>query len=474
MAIWIWHRATMIKCRVHRIWKLSEAVSNASEKMLENNGHFLAVEIARLQDVVTTHAKENNNLKVEVKMLKESLALFTNDYHEGSHSTGHILSTIRSGNLPARPAPKKCDDCCLVTQWTRKEFRRACMAQSNSQRGHTDGDLTSAQKKGKCGRPCKESNNDSKTSHTYLENIDGVPVSEEQITEMSRKISMKAWEHFSAIMLADKSFEFLLLWDDGEWKLREWSMQSYPSWHRNRFNKDADDASSEDLTPGPTPASDATRAGPQEQQSEDSDAGYNDDGAYNANGNDEDEMHQDMTANDENTPEQGPGEYGAQAPNPLGTLLTTVQLTSRPQMPCTINTIRISDQMTPASSNQVALETDTPGCSAEASNSPLQHISNSLNNPAISTAPPNDTSNMTGSATQATSTSVGGASAQVTMTHTAPQETQPPHTAAPAQATTPNLGPQETQTPYTAASAQPPKRLKCHLPVHLERIQPTT
>ncbi|KAF8256557.1 hypothetical protein EI94DRAFT_1821972 [Lactarius quietus] len=264
------------------------------------------------------------------------------------------------------------------------------------------------------------------------------------------QISMKAWEYFSAIMLADKSFEFLLLWDDGEWKLREWSMQSYPSWHHNRFNKDADDTSSEDLTPGPTPASDATRAGPQEQQSEDSDAGYNDDGAYNANGNDEDEMHQDTTAKDENTPEQGPGEYGAQAPNPLGTLATDARAPSTPSG----NNSSVSDQMTLASSNHVALETDTPGRSAEASNSPLQHISNSLNNPAISTAPPNDTSNMTGSATQATSTSVGGASAQVTMTHTAPQETQPPHTAAPAQATTPNLGPQETQTPYTAASAQ--------------------
>lgn len=47
--------------------------------MLESNGHFLrakmvaeqrAIEIVRLQEVVSAHAKENNDLKVEVKALK--------------------------------------------------------------------------------------------------------------------------------------------------------------------------------------------------------------------------------------------------------------------------------------------------------------------------------------------------------------------------------------------------------------------
>ena len=50
-----------------------------SEKMLENIGHFLrarivaeqrAIELVRLQEVVNTQAKENNDLKVEVKTLK--------------------------------------------------------------------------------------------------------------------------------------------------------------------------------------------------------------------------------------------------------------------------------------------------------------------------------------------------------------------------------------------------------------------
>ena len=56
-----------------------EVVSNASLKMLKSSGHFLhlkmvaeqrASEIVRLQEIVTAHTKENNDLKVEIKTLK--------------------------------------------------------------------------------------------------------------------------------------------------------------------------------------------------------------------------------------------------------------------------------------------------------------------------------------------------------------------------------------------------------------------
>ena len=55
------------------------------------------------------------------------------------------------------------------------------------------------------------------------------------------QILMRAWEYYSAVMLADKAFDFLLLCDNGEWKLREWSTRSYPSWYHNRLAKDIDD-----------------------------------------------------------------------------------------------------------------------------------------------------------------------------------------------------------------------------------------
>ncbi|KAF8268128.1 hypothetical protein EI94DRAFT_1700465 [Lactarius quietus] len=232
----------------------------------------MSAEITRLQEVVATHAKENNDLKVEVKTLKESLALFANDYHEGGRSTGRVLSIIQSGNLPQRPPAKKRAECTTVTQWTRKEYRRALVLRTNTQRGDMDGSSISTWEKGKRGRPRKDAKDD--------ETLEGVPVADKVITEMSRKarmlwrtlhedgmapqtfgqISMKAWEYYSAMMLADKAFEFLLLCDNGEWKLREWSTRSYPSWHRNRFNKDADDVPQTDSTPEPTPADNGTGA----------------------------------------------------------------------------------------------------------------------------------------------------------------------------------------------------------------------
>ena len=192
---------------------------------------------------------------------RDALALFANDYHEGGHTTGHVPTKVRSGNPVTRPAPKKREDFPPVRLWTRKEFRSECVLHANAQRGETDGDATSTRGIGRPGRPRKGSDKDNRPTHFYLENADGVPVSEEQIAEMSRKarmlwrsldsdglapqsfgqISMRAWEYYSSVILADEAFDFLLLCDDGEWKLREWSTRSYPSWYRNRFTKDADD-----------------------------------------------------------------------------------------------------------------------------------------------------------------------------------------------------------------------------------------
>jgi hypothetical protein len=79
------------------------------------------------------------------------------------------------------------------------------------------------------------------STHFYLQNPDGTPVSEEEIAEMSQKacmlwrtlnedsmapptfgqMSLKAWEFFSLTMLMDDTHKFLSLCDDGEWKLCE-------------------------------------------------------------------------------------------------------------------------------------------------------------------------------------------------------------------------------------------------------------
>jgi ketosteroid isomerase-like protein len=202
----------------------------------------------------------------QLTLLRESLALFANDYHDGSRSTGRVLATIRAGGLPDKPAPRKRTDCPTVRQWTRKEYRIAAVGRSNTQRGETDGNATSVPQKAKRGRPRKTADKEDKTTHWYLQNSDGSIVSEAEIADMSRKarmlwrtldedgmapqtfgqISMKAWEYFSRTMLADGAHEFLLFCDDGEWKLREWSTRSYPSWHRNRFSQEDEDVTQDE------------------------------------------------------------------------------------------------------------------------------------------------------------------------------------------------------------------------------------
>ncbi|KAH9008347.1 hypothetical protein EDB83DRAFT_2531849 [Lactarius deliciosus] len=220
--------------------------------------------VHQLEEALADKMKENNELKeenkdlnVEVKALRGVIELFAKEYHEstsGIHING-VLASLRTGTVPAKPALRKRTDVPMVVQWTRKDFRRVSATKGNPNRGETDGNATSVRQKGKRGRPRKDSNDDGHATHHYLENEDGMPVDADMIAEMSRKarmlwatldedsmapatfggISMKAWEYYSRMMLADEAHDFLLLCDDGEWKLWEWSTRSYPSWHRNRF-----------------------------------------------------------------------------------------------------------------------------------------------------------------------------------------------------------------------------------------------
>ncbi|KAF8257857.1 hypothetical protein EI94DRAFT_1816742 [Lactarius quietus] len=92
----------------------AEVVSNVSEKMLETNGHFLcakmvteqmAVEITRLQEVVATHAKENNNLKVKVKTLK-----FNKDAVDIPETDSTLEPTPADNGTGAENHPANSDD----------------------------------------------------------------------------------------------------------------------------------------------------------------------------------------------------------------------------------------------------------------------------------------------------------------------------------------------------------------------------
>ncbi|KAH9033073.1 hypothetical protein EDB85DRAFT_1890359 [Lactarius pseudohatsudake] len=166
---------------------LSEVISNASAKALAVNRHFIqikmianqrATEIEKLQETLASKTKENNqltkendHLNVEVKTLKEALGLFAKDYHnrQGGASSGFNWNGI--------PVDKS-----VIAEMSRK-------------------------------------------ARMLWRTLDKNGLAPETFS----KIENRAWDYFSQTILADKAHEFLLLCDDREWKLREWSTKSYPS-----------------------------------------------------------------------------------------------------------------------------------------------------------------------------------------------------------------------------------------------------
>jgi len=94
---------------------------------------------------------------------------------------------------------------------------------NNANKGTTDGNATTCQKKRKPGHPPREANLEEDnwpSTHFYLVNEDGTPVLEDNIAEMSCKARMiwtsldnkgLALESFSQISL--KAWELLLTYD---------------------------------------------------------------------------------------------------------------------------------------------------------------------------------------------------------------------------------------------------------------------
>ena len=91
---------------------------------------------------------------------------------------------------------------------------------------------------------------DNHSKHFYLEHANGTPISKEDIADMSIKarmtweellnkgmasvmfckITKAAWEFYWYSMAAYPKFDFIILCKHREWKLHEWSIDSYSSW----------------------------------------------------------------------------------------------------------------------------------------------------------------------------------------------------------------------------------------------------
>ena len=157
-------------------------------------------------------------------------------------------------NPPPNPTLPEQNDHTSIHFWFKSLYKTESI--KRKKKGETDGQATSVRIKKKAGRPRKSSTEEPEdhSAHFYLEYDDGTPVSSEDISDLSQlaratwedlhdvklapttfcKMSRIAWDYFWRSMVSVPQFSFLLLCEGGQWKLRQWSIKSYPSWAANR------------------------------------------------------------------------------------------------------------------------------------------------------------------------------------------------------------------------------------------------
>lgn len=156
------------------------------------------------------------------------------------------------GILPL-PKIKTREACPDIVQWNREVYLRSTASTKAQKRGETDGNATAIRKKAKAGRPPKTTDDDDTHGHLYLENLDGTLINTASLRKLSSKarsvwftlathheapptwgkVSDVAGEYYYRRVLNEPGLEFLQYCDDGLWKLREWTQQSYSGWARN-------------------------------------------------------------------------------------------------------------------------------------------------------------------------------------------------------------------------------------------------
>lgn len=168
------------------------------------------------------------------------------EYHTLRTTSGSEYQIVTLADTPSIPVLEDKANLPMVTCW----YEEDCPA-TNTKTGETDGDASTMKEKPKRGRPRKDTSGYSPLTHRYLQNEDGTVVSKDQVAKMSRRAHM-LWESLKATNLAPASYgkmiktawdfytghmlnEFPFLWycDDGKWKLKEWSTQSYSGWAAN-------------------------------------------------------------------------------------------------------------------------------------------------------------------------------------------------------------------------------------------------
>ena len=155
------------------------------------------------------------------------------------------------------PSPLDWHDFDDVKFWTKSSWN----IYERSQRGATNGNAKRAKKRGRPEKETPDDDGDSlepNTTHIYLEEEDGIPVSKALVTQQGQKmrslwatlgkhgLAPTVWSEADSLtiqfvdssILTDPRFHYLRLCDDN-WKLKHWISKNYPSWVRNHLALDS-------------------------------------------------------------------------------------------------------------------------------------------------------------------------------------------------------------------------------------------
>ncbi|KAH9043634.1 hypothetical protein EDB85DRAFT_1885235 [Lactarius pseudohatsudake] len=218
-------------------------------------------EMASLNEAIIAQKKEFEDLKVRYKTLDRmhqmTIEQFASKYHKLKATTGNSPKPLTLvGVLPFLKIKTR-EVCPEIVQWNQDIYLCSAAKAKAQKRGETDGNVITVTKKAKAGQPPKTANDDDEDSdshnHFYLENLDGTLISTVSLHKLSSK-ACSVWfsladhnaapptwgkvldlarEYYYWHVLNEPGFQFLQYCDDGLWKLREWTQQSYSGWARN-------------------------------------------------------------------------------------------------------------------------------------------------------------------------------------------------------------------------------------------------
>ncbi|KAI9430225.1 hypothetical protein H4582DRAFT_2064038 [Lactarius indigo] len=244
---------------------MAEVVRYAPGELIEKNAFYLELkltmgqrdqEIIALKEANIAQEKEFDDLKARYETLdrmhRMTIEQFASEYHELKAASGNGHKSLSLVGVLPFPKTKTREECPDIVQWNREVYLRSTTSTKAQKRGETDGNATTVKKKAKAGRPPKTTDDDSH-GHLYLENLDGTLISTASLRKLSSKarsvwftlaengeapltwgkVSDVAAEYYYRRVLNEPGLEFLQYCDDGVWKLREWTQQSYSGWARN-------------------------------------------------------------------------------------------------------------------------------------------------------------------------------------------------------------------------------------------------